>query len=285
MPNRLLDAHVHAWDLDKVEYAWLKGDTSILNRTYDLDELEPQREEIGITEGIMVQAANNRADTEAMLEQCRQRDWLKGAVGWLDLLRPETLEEEIAQRKADPYFVGMRHLIHDEADPHWLLQEPVVQSFGFLEKHRIPYDVVAVRAEHRACVLKLSEKYPDQNWCLDHLAHPPAATRERFGVWGEQMKALASHPRICIKISGLGMCTADKGQWTVEELKPYLHTALELFGPERAFLGGDWPVVELCGGYKKSWKAYLGLLEAWLRPGEFERVRFRNGLRFYGLSS
>jgi L-fuconolactonase len=36
----IVDTHVHIWDFDRAEYSWLKGSTSILNRTYRVEELE-----------------------------------------------------------------------------------------------------------------------------------------------------------------------------------------------------------------------------------------------------
>jgi L-fuconolactonase len=77
--EEIIDTHVHAWDLEKVAYSWLDGNNTILNQTFSLDELEPQHQELGITGGIMVQAANNVEDTKSMLALCREKDWLLGA--------------------------------------------------------------------------------------------------------------------------------------------------------------------------------------------------------------
>jgi L-fuconolactonase len=69
--------------------------------------------------------------------------------------------------------------------------------------------------------------------------------------------------------------------WVVEDLKPHIYHALELFGTHRAMLGGDWPVVLLCGGLKKSWAAYVELLNKSVSPAEMKLVYADNAKRFY----
>ena len=59
MMERMIDTHIHVWDLGQAKYSWLEGDTSILNRNYALEELETERSKAGVTEGVLVQAASN----------------------------------------------------------------------------------------------------------------------------------------------------------------------------------------------------------------------------------
>jgi L-fuconolactonase len=39
----LVDTHIHVWDFEKAKYPWLEGNTSILNRTWKIEELESER--------------------------------------------------------------------------------------------------------------------------------------------------------------------------------------------------------------------------------------------------
>ena len=83
--QKIIDTHIHAWNLDKAHYSWLEGNTSILNRTYAIEEIETERKQSGITAGILVQAANNTQDTDWMLQVAAEQGWIKGVVGWLPL--------------------------------------------------------------------------------------------------------------------------------------------------------------------------------------------------------
>ena len=84
----IIDTHIHIWNFDRAEYPWLKGDTSILNRHYELDELEVEAAAAGVTKGVLVQAANNEEDSRWMLENAAVREWIAGVVGWLPLQDP-----------------------------------------------------------------------------------------------------------------------------------------------------------------------------------------------------
>ena len=59
MTKHIVDTHIHVWDLERVEYEWLKNDTSILNKTYSIEQLTPHIYKANVTDGILVQAANN----------------------------------------------------------------------------------------------------------------------------------------------------------------------------------------------------------------------------------
>ena len=62
MADRVIDTHIHVWNFEQARYDWLKNDTSILHRNYDIADLEHDRVAAGITGGVLVQAANNFED-------------------------------------------------------------------------------------------------------------------------------------------------------------------------------------------------------------------------------
>ena len=36
----IVDTHIHVWNFKQAQYLWLEGDTSILNRTYHIEEIK-----------------------------------------------------------------------------------------------------------------------------------------------------------------------------------------------------------------------------------------------------
>src|SRR5678815_89064 len=204
------DTHVHIWDLEKAEYPWLQGDTSILNRTWRIEEIEKDRKEAGITAGVVVQASGNLEDSELMLETAYKTDWIRGIVGWLPLMdtkaTQQLLEEIFLKEK---YFKGVRHQIHDEKDPRWLLQPSVIESLKLLASFDIPYDVVGILPSHIETVIEVAGKIPGLRMVFDHLNWPPIPTKEKFGKWGELMKIAAQHTNLYAKISGLGTASGN----------------------------------------------------------------------------
>ena len=283
MSVRIVDTHVHVWNFERAAYPWLYGDTSILNRTYHIEELEKEREAAGVTAGVLVQAANNPEDTEWMLEVAARHPWIKGVVGWLPLEDPSETEKNLTHFLKNPYFKGVRHLIHNEPNERWLLQKNVVESLSILENHQIPYDLVGVKEVHIRTALELASQVPDLKMVFDHLNQPPISTKQRFGNWGALMKQAAAHPNFYVKISGLGTASGNWNSWTPDELKPYIDFVLEHFGEDRCFCGGDWPVSLLAGSYERTWQAYRSIIDSLLDPEQRDKVYYRNAEKFYGL--
>jgi L-fuconolactonase len=279
---RLADTHLHIWDFNRAEYAWLEGNTSILNRTYSIEELETERFEIGIKKGILVQAANNFEDTDWMLHVAVNTDWIAGIVGWLPLINPDATLKALQKKYGkENYFKGVRHLIHDERDPEWLLQPEVINSLQILADHNIPYDVVGVLPEHIETVLKVAAKVPELRMVFDHLNQPPIATKEKFGRWGELMKEAAQHKNFYAKISGLGLTAQKADQWTADDIKPYVGFAIEQFGTDRCFMGGDWPVSLLAGSYSNTWKNFKEVIHELVDDKAADKIFYSNAANFY----
>jgi L-fuconolactonase len=281
--QKTIDTHIHVWNFDKAAYAWLDGNTSILNRTYNIEEIERERNAVGVTEGVLVQAANNLEDTDWMLKVAANSNWIKAVVGWLPLMDTTATEKALDEYSRNNYLKGVRHLIHDEADPKWLLQPAVIDSLKILAERNIRYDVVGVLPKHIETVLEVAEKIPALKMVFDHLNQPPMKRNEKFGAWGDLMKIASLHKNFYAKISGLGTATADPEHWGVEDIKPYLSFVLEHFGTDRCFCGGDWPVSLLAGSYTKTWTIYQTVINELLNEHDREKIFYSNARQFYDL--
>ena len=279
----IIDTHIHIWDLKRSAYEWLKNAPELLNRSYSIDQIAEKRKEVGITGGVLVQADNCMEDTELMLETARNNEWIKGVVGWLPLMNPEETDRLLNEKfLKEKDFIGVRHLIHDEPDAAWLLQEPVIESLKILANNNVPYDLVGILPQHISTALKVAERVPELRMVFDHINQPPIQTGEKFGEWGRLMADAAKHNNFFIKISGLGG-TAGKDKFTVDNIRPYVEFALNEFGVERCFTGGDWPVSLLAADYTTTWQFYNEVLSSLLSNEELEKVLFANAVEFYNL--
>jgi len=247
-----IDAHQHVWNLSLVEYPWLTPAAGPIYRTFEPPELAPQLAAAGIDRTILVQSANSYADTEYMLAQADRYDWIGAVIGWAPLLEPEEIETALDRFARHPVFRGVRHLIHDEPDPDWVVQERVIEGLKVLAAHDMIFEVVAVFPNHLVHVPTLAERVPDLMIVIDHLAKPPikGGTME---PWATQMAAAARYPNVYAKVSGLNTA-ADWATWQAADLMPFIDRTVELFGVERLMFGSDWPVCTLAGDYAAVWR-------------------------------
>jgi len=282
--QRIIDTHIHVWDIERVEYPWLKGDTSILNRTWRIDEIENDRKVAGVTAGILVQASGNIEDTHLMLETAYKTDWIKGVVAWLPLMDIEVMVDQLELwLLKEKCFKGVRHQIHDEQDPKWLLQPDVIDTLKILAVNNIPYDIVGILPAHIETVIEVSEKIPELKMVFDHLNWPPIPAREKFGKWGELISEAAKHKNFYAKISGLGTASGNFENRAADDIKPYVEFALQHFGVERCFCGGDWPVSMLANTYSNTWKITKNIINELVKEEDREKIFFSNANSFYNL--
>lgn len=278
----VIDTHQHLWNLDRVAYPWLTPDFGAICRTFEPPELESQLAPAGVSATVLVQSANSYADTEYMFEKAAQYSWIIGVVGWVPLLLPDVAGRAIERYRKTPYFKGIRHLIHNEADPKWLLQDRVLESLKLLADNGLTFDVVATLPEHMECIPVIGEKVPNLKMVIDHLGQPPIPTRG-MGRWGNDLQNAAQNPLVYAKISGLGTTSGNWDGWTADDVKPYVQFALEALGPGRCMCGGDWPVSVLAGGYVKAWTAYRKLIGE-LDSATQDAVFRSTPMSFYGVT-
>ncbi len=246
-----VDAHQHFWNFDAVAYRWPTRAEARLYRNIEAPELEPLLRAAGVDRTVVVQAENSYADTQYLLRTAKARDWVAGVVGWVPLDRPDEAGAKLQELTKNRHFKGVRHLIHNEPAPDWVVRDAVIEGLRVLASFDLPFDVVAVYPAHLKHVPLLGERVPGLRMVIDHLAKPPIREKRRNG-WLSQLQAAAQNPNVFAKVSGLNTA-ADPEHWTAEDLKPYIEDALRLFGAERLMFGSDWPVANLAGDYLTVW--------------------------------
>ena len=246
-----VDAHQHFWNMNKVDYPWLVPDYGPIYANFYPRELAPQLKAAGIDQTVLVQSMNSFEDTASMLTQAEDFHWIGAVVGWVPLLDHAAERKALDRYSKHPKFRGIRHLIHEEKDPDWVVQPAVIEGLKILADYGMSFDVVAVFPNHLKHVPTLAEKIPGLTLIIDHLAKPPIKNRQ-MGAWADQFSRAALYPNVFAKISGLNTA-ADWETWSAADLKPYIDFAIKEFSADRLMFGSDWPVAILAGDYARVW--------------------------------
>jgi L-fucono-1,5-lactonase len=277
-----VDAHQHFWSLGEVDYPWLTpSQYGPIHRDFGGDDLEPLLRATGITRTITVQAANSFADTDAMLARTDPHPWIAGVTGRIPLLEPRQAERALERYCRHPCFRGVRHLVHDEPDPDWLLRAPVRRSLALLAERDVVFEIPAVFPRHLVHVPRLARELPRLKIVIDHLGKPPIAAGE-LEPWATQLARTAEHANVFAKVSGLNTA-ADPAGWSAEDLRPFVDVAMKCFGPERLMFGSDWPVCLMAGDYERVWAETLLLLGG-VPPSARDAVLGGTATSVYGLA-
>lgn len=278
-----VDSHHHFWDTTdgRFTYPWMTGDAAALRGRYDPPKLRPLLGEAGIERTVVVQTISSVEETELLLDLADEVDYIAGVVGWVDLTDAGVSDAigRLQARKGGRWLKGIRHQVHDEADPEWLDRADVRRGIAAVGAAGLAYDLLVRPRELPAC-LRLVADQPDVRFIVDHIAKPPIASGE-LEPWAGLMRRLAERPNVSVKVSGM-VTEADWDAWTTRDLAPYVERLTAWYGPSRLMFGSDWPVCTLVTSYG-SVQAAASELMASMSADERASFFGRTAARVYAL--
>ena len=257
----VVDSHHHFWDPSRHDYPWMGDELASIRRRFGPEDLAPLLAAAGVDRTVLVQTISSVDETREFLATAAGTDFVAGVVGWVDLTEP-SVGDTLAELRAGAggtLLVGLRHQVHDEPDPRWLLRGDVQRGIEAVRDAGLVYDLLVKTRELPAAV-ELARTFPDLRFVLDHMAKPRIAAGPRDPEWEQAMAPLAGCPNVYCKLSGM-VTEAKWSDWTPDDLQPYVSRVLEWFGPQRCMFGSDWPVCLLASEYARvvsTMRAILG---------------------------
>lgn len=268
-PIEIIDAHHHLWDLDPdgsgIPYGWQRdvgamrpfGDPAPIQRSYLIDELKGESKIARITGSVHVQcdsALENPVEETRWLQSVAMRSggMPNAIVGLVDLSRSGAQDTLFAHTKYKN-FRGVRQIVAQLdnrpdlsfRDDHLLRNAMWRDQFGLLEEYDLSFDL-QLYPEQMADAAELLAQHTRIPVVIDHAGSPYDQSPEGLRAWRRGLELLASLPHVFIKISGFGMYDA---QWSAESIEPIYGSIMEMFGPQRAMFGSNFPVDKLMTEY------------------------------------
>ena len=279
----IVDAHHHLWDPARADYPWLTEELATIRRRFGPEDLEPHLQATGVDATVLVQTRSSEDETREFLATAAATPFIRGVVGWVDLTNA-AVDDAIAQLRAGPggdRLVGIRHQVHDEPDPDWLLRDDVRRGIRSVGRAGLAYDFL-VRSRELPAAREIVATMPDVPFIVDHLAKPPIRGGPGgIQPWADLVASFAGLPNVSWKISGL-VTEADWQRWGPADLAPFVDHALRTFGPGQLIFGSDWPVCLLAATYEEV-AAAARELTAGLSDSERAAVFGGNATAVYGL--
>ncbi|MBY5851615.1 amidohydrolase [Rhizobium ruizarguesonis] len=283
MPNRVIDAHQHFWNLGTGTYPWMASDEmKPLRRDYGPAELMPLMAGSGVDATILVQCRHELEETRDFLAIADKYSFVAGVVGWVDLQAEDVAEQLTALRllPGGKRLVGIRHNVHDEPDADWLRRPAVRRGIAAVFDADLTFDLL-VRTRELPAAIELVSHLREGRFVLDHMAKPSIAP-DISTLWENAFRELARFGNVWCKISGL-VTEADWSHWAPADFDPYMQIALDCFGPDRLIFGSDWPVSTLAASYSDVKSIATRLTAA--APSFADRFFERNAIDAYHLST
>ncbi|MBE3636754.1 amidohydrolase family protein [Mangrovicoccus algicola] len=272
----MIDAHQHYWRIGRGDYGWMDDGVAAIRRDLLPADLAPLARAAGVTGTVAVQAAPTLAETEFLLSLADATPQIRAVVGWVDL--EGDVPAQLA-RIAHPRLRGIRPMLQDIVATDWILHPQVLAGLEAVAAAGLRLDAL-VTPRHLGVIGDLAARLPDLPLVIDHCAKPVFRDGDPGDDWRGGMAALARHPRVFCKLSGLA--TEWGPGWQAEDFRPVFDHVLACFGAGRVMWGSDWPVLHLAGDYG-GWHRAAQALAADLSPAERQALFSGTAARFYGI--
>jgi L-fuconolactonase len=282
--NRIVDAHLHLWDTNRIRYPWLDAD-KLLNRPYLLDDYRLATKGYAVEKMVFVQCECSpdryKEETDWVTKLAQEDKRIEAIVSWAPLEKGQGALGDLEELSGNRLVKGIRRIIQFESDPDFCIRPKFVEGVRSLARFGLSFDVCVKGHRQMENCLALVRKCPDVAFMLDHIGKPYIKDCE-VEPWLTILRQLSKQPNVWCKMSGL-VVEADPQRWKKADLAVYVEEVFNAFGPSRVVFGSDWPVV-LKAASLSRWIETLDELLPNLSVNERSNVFFGNAVRFYRLA-
>ena len=275
----MIDTHLHVWQLSTGWYAWNTPDLDEVHADSTVDDIADAMAATDVTSVVLVQAADTLAETDWLLELARHDERVAGVVGFLPLTDPAALGG-LLRRYTDEPLVGVRQLWHDHDRADELSDPAVLSSLGLLGEAGLAVDVPDAHPGLWPALTRAVEQVPGTTFVLDHCGKPPFGDPAGWTDWEVRFTALAAHPNVVIKVSGLFGGSGSPVPATAGELDRVVELARDVAGAARIMTGSDWPMTRGTVDYGETVGRLRRLLASWSPPEQTAATRTTAGATY-----
>ena len=277
---KIIDPHLHLFDLSQGEYSWLKPecppfwpDKSLVAKNFSEHDLR-LNESLKLTGFVHIEAGFNNQ------QPWREIAWLENtcklpfrSVAMLDITLPNV--EFLSQlNKLSSYksVVGIRYIL-DENALAILSHKNCATNLVTLASYKLSFDLQMPLSNNAAVdkLLAVLTLASELKVCINHAGWPPLyslkdneksneKSNEKDNIqtqqWLQNLKRLASLDNIYIKCSGFEMIEKN---YSISWAHNIIHQCINTFGISRVMLASNFPLNLFQTSYQNTWLSYLSL--------------------------
>ncbi|MDM0026471.1 amidohydrolase family protein [Variovorax saccharolyticus] len=258
----LIDTHHHFLDPQAHRYPWLNdpgqphhryGDHSRLNRPYLPADYARDTAGVNLLGSVHVEAEWDPRDPMGEMRfigSLRERGGLPSvAIGqaWLDRPDAAAMLEQLA---AFDFVRGVRQKPRANAAPGGapggMTDAAWLQGYARLGPLGLHYEL-QTPWWHLQEAARVAADFPGTRIVINHAGMPSDRSEEGLRSWRSALAAMAAHPNVAIKISGIG---EPGGQWRLDANRRVVLDVIEIFGVDRCMFASNYPVDSLCASFQ-----------------------------------
>ncbi len=239
----VIDTHTHFYDPTRPQgVPWPSG-TDPLYKPHLPEHFRILTEKHGVVGTVVVEASSWVEDNQWVLDLAKENPVIVGFIGNLEPGKPE-FAGHLERFSANPVFRGLR--LNGLVLTRNLGDRAFKDDLRRLTDRQLTLDLVG-DTQMLPAIGRLAKLVPDLHIVIDHLpfrewdGDPTAMRRALTGIAGLQ--------NVYAKISDVLRREDERIVEEPEFYRPGLDMLWELFGPDRAMFGSNWPVCERVAPY------------------------------------
>jgi predicted TIM-barrel fold metal-dependent hydrolase len=289
---RVVDAHVHLWELNHIRYPWLtppfcedgpNGSVKKIATPYLLENYHTDAQDFSVQKIVHVEAG---AHPEDALKETQWLQTMADTTGFPHAivahapLNNNNVEALLEAHSHSKNLRGIRHIINWHSNPNLtytpknLLDDSAFQyGYQLLNKFGLSFDLqIYPNQMHQA--YELAKANPQVPVIINHMGMPVDRNKEE---WQQGMKLLSSLPHVSVKISGFGFI--DR-QWNNASMGDLILQTVDKFGTDRVMFASDFPTDKLFNSFAQAFHTYTQTTLA-LSESEQDALFAANAERIY----
>lgn len=285
---KIIDPHLHLFDLTRGQYHWLLPDLapfwpdkSIIRRDFSPQDLllaTPMQ----LSGFVHIEAGfdNEQPWREiAWLERyllTNDRRLMLKTIACVDLTADsKTFANVLAKLSNYSSLAGVRHILDQHAQ--YLLNQPqVIANLAQIARANLIFEAQLNGNDSAAMqqLLAIAQAQSELVIILNHGAFCPQK-RQEFAAWQTNISLLAQANNVFIKASGWEMTDRHYSWARVKQVVDFL---IERFGIERVMLASNFPLCLFSKSYADTWQQYRTLA---VTTQQLELLSYQNANRIY----
>ena len=261
--HKIIDPHIHLFDLSQGQYQWLKShnppywpDKNIIQKNFTESDLILNNH-FSLAGLVHIEAGFDNVSPVAEI------NFLKSsvkkipfqAISYIDMALPSTefkSQLDILQKKNE--LIGIRHIMEGD-DIDLIFNKSVFNNLTSLAKYQLIFEAQFEihnldATEH---LIKYATELPNLKIVINHCG---LVTKNKYEQWQQAISLLPPFSNIYIKCSGWEMDNRQYKQVWVKQIINYL---LANFGEDRIMLASNFPLCLFSKSYTELWQSYYDL--------------------------
>lgn len=283
---KIIDPHVHLFDLNIGNYHWLKPvnppfwpDKKLIQQNFSVTDLSLSAN-LQLAGFVHIEAG---FDNE---QPWRELQWLEQSckqpfrsIAFIDITQsPINFTLELTKLSQFSSLVGVRYIFENTDIFKTLNNEQVLKNLQQLADQQLlfelqmPFDNI----EAVQLICQLLTKLPNLTVIINHAGLPEPESESQFQQWQTVIKQFSQFNRCAIKCSGWEM---QNRHYTLNCQQKVINHCLACFGEDRVMLASNFPLTLFSQTYQGYWQSCVK--NTTLSHQQLEKLCFVNSYHWY----